>query len=228
MPNGSMIITLSKQDRTTQAPDYCHKNIPHILDALFIGNEGNYLKLEHLLEAYCLSQRFNKNTPKVSLFNGRTQKIISLKDYFNNNILKVNDLEISKTMKDLLNIMGLSKDDLDIMLCEISSNSNIKIQESLWRIPNSLSDIQNISQYLENGKYSELLELYKGYFLNNNAIKLFLQKELLNRHMIFTKLKVSGELTFILISTAPLFSLVYAKDLMVLTKSTLLQNIVYF
>ena len=192
MPNGSMIITLSKQDRTTQAPDYCHKNIPYILDALFNGDGGNYLKLEHLLEAYCLSQRFNKNTPKVSLFNGSTQKIISLKDYFNTNILKVNNLEISKTMRDLLDIMGLSKDDFDSMLCEISSNSNIKIQESLWRIPNSVSDIKNISQYLNGDTYNELLELYKGYFINNDAIKTLPSERVTKSAYTFHKIRGFG------------------------------------
>ena len=74
-------------------------------------------------------------------------------------------------MSNLLDIMGLSKDDFDSMLCEISFNSNIKIQESLWRIPNSPSDIKNISQYLNSDTYNELLELYKGYFINNDAIK---------------------------------------------------------
>ncbi len=117
---------------------------------------------------------------------------------------------------------------LIVMLCEISSNSNIKIQESLWRIPNSVSDIKNISQYLNGDTYNELLELYKGYFINNDAIKLFLQNGLLNPHIIFIKPEVSVAITLIPISTAPLFSRVHEENIVILTKSMLLQNIVCF
>jgi hypothetical protein len=174
MPKGSVMITLSKKDRVTDMFDTCHPDMYKILDILLLGNKNSGLKLEDLLEAYCLSQRFIKNTPTISTFDGKTQKIIALNDYFNNKLLRCPEINISLKLEGLLNIKKLVKEDLVNIVKELQhSEDNLK-QNSLFEMPNSISDITVLFKAIENKNLGELFKLYSTYYTKGSLDKVFL------------------------------------------------------
>ena len=169
MPNGSLLITLSKKGRITEARDKCDIDMYHILEVLQRNNEGCPLKVEQLLEAYCISQRFVKNTPVISTFHDKKQQIISLKEYFNQNIIENTAIKISETFKDLLAIKGFSEEELCSLLEELRNSTDPKFKKSLFRTPSDISDIKNAFKYLEDNKLDELVKIYSKYFTGNNV-----------------------------------------------------------
>lgn len=173
MPKDSVIITLSNKDRVTDMLDGCHPDMYKILDTLLLGNKGSCLKLEDLLEAHCLSQRFMKNTPTISAFDGKTQKIITLNDYFNSKLLDQEEVSISHKLESLLNIKGLSKEDLASIAKELQHSENNIAQNSLFKMPKSISDIKVLFEAVENKKLDELFKLYSYYYTEGSLDKVF-------------------------------------------------------
>ncbi len=185
MPKGSYIISLSQKDRVTSALDFCHNSMDDILNAILDNNEGSYLKLEQLLEVYCITQRFIKNTPKISLFNGDEQKTISIKDYFNDKVLNKKDINISKALIGIISGLNLSEQDLLDSIEYLKNSSNAKIQKSLYKMPNKISDLKNITEYVKTNKVAELLELCNDYFSPTNSLTNVLSEQVIKDRYSF-------------------------------------------
>lgn len=171
IPKGSKIMTVCKSNESSKFIDLCNKDMLKWLDSLAANNKEGVLTLEDVQEAYCLSQRFSKNTPAVSIFNGQSQKIIKLNDYFNENFLKKDlkkeDISISNRLKDLLKIKNISAEDLSDLVQDLNNSSDDPKQHKLFRMPKELSNVNKLVESYRKGELSDLFQSYSKYFVGD-------------------------------------------------------------
>lgn len=173
MPKGSKIITLSKEDRATYMVDTYNPDMKNLIEALTLNSKEGFLKLEDLLEVYCLSQRYLKNTPTISTFDGQNQIIIKLNDYFNNNILTSNKLSISDKLKNMLEVKSISPEYIDKLVQCLQNSEDLKVRNDLFEIPESISNIKILFDHLGRNNFNELFKLYSNYFVENHLDTVF-------------------------------------------------------
>jgi hypothetical protein len=165
LPDGSMIITLSNKNNITNLKDTCNVDMISILDTLLLTKDTFCLNLEDVLEAYCLSQRMVQNTPTITLFKDNEKYTTKLDQYFKSIIMDKNDITYSKTFKELINIKGLSIEYMKNLIEEMRVPDNIKLKNSLYKAPEI--DMDLVFDYINAGKFNELVGLYSHYFIPN-------------------------------------------------------------
>ena len=120
LPDGSILMSLSDEDNTTSAIDYCHYKMQSFLSSVI---ETGPIKLEDFFKIYCLSQKVYQNVPKISIYNTENKVILSLDVFLEQNIEKINSLP--KLVKDFLQNISLQDDDLLCLLPEVASPKQV-------------------------------------------------------------------------------------------------------